>query len=300
MGRTRPWSVLLAMLVAGCLDGGSTGPTVEDFHPAPVGRIGRLRSPSRIAIHEGGLLVADTSRGVVEWMTTDGKRIQTLVGARRPIGVASAPARPGEAARIYVGDDQDGSVKVLVEGRVVAQLGEGAGEFGMPNSMAVTSAGEVHVVDSKAHRIRVYGPDHRAIFTYGEDELLFPTDIAIHEGAGTVYVSDFGANEIAVFDLQGNRTRSIAAPINDRGDPVFFRPLGLGLAPGGGLYVVDNLLSTVAALRPDGSLYVVYGYREGQYWTGDLSLPIDAASDGNRVYIVSNGTGQVHVFEVGR
>ena len=38
--------------------------------------------------------------------------------------------------------------------------------------------------------------------------------------------------------------------------------------------------------------------RNGAYWTGELQLPIDAASNGLKVFVTSGGEGHVNVFEV--
>ena len=45
-----------------------------------------------------------------------------------------------------------------------------------------------------------------------------------------------------------------------------------------------------------GTLVDMIGYDIGQYWTGDLSLPLDVAADGERVYVTSAQDGVVKVF----
>ena len=64
------------------------------------------------------------------------------------------------------------------------------------------------------------------------------------------------------------------------------------------LEVVDNALCCVVVLDPFGVLLDVYGYQNGAYWTGELQLPIDAASNGLKVFVTSGGEGHVNVFEV--
>ncbi len=205
-------------------------------------------------------------------------------------------------ARAFVGDEADGSVRIFFRDRIVGALGRGAGEFQKPNAIAVTGDGVVYVVDSTAQRVKVYTADGASSGAIGAPgdvvALQFPTDIAVNEGAGELYVSDFGAQRIVVLDLTGAFKRNVTAPPNAGGDPIFFRPAGIGITPTGNLLVIDNALAVVAVITPSGALVDSIGYREGRYWTGDLELPIDAVSDGTRVYVSSNQAGRVGVFAV--
>jgi len=85
---------------------------------------------------------------------------------------------------VYVGDEADGSVRIFLDGVVVAALGAGAGEFVKPNGIAVTSAQTAYVVDSGVHQVKVYGSDGNRLFTFGaqggaEGQFDFPTDVAL-------------------------------------------------------------------------------------------------------------------------
>jgi DNA-binding beta-propeller fold protein YncE len=203
---------------------------------------------------------------------------------------------------VYVGDEEDGTVQVINNGNT-STLGSGAGEFVQPNGIAVTADGQtVYVVDSKVHQVKVYdgqGTFLKAIGSEGEGQgqLKFPIDIAIDEALQKVYVTDFWNERIAVFDLNGNWLENLAAPMNSAGDPAFMRPSGLGIDPAGNLYVTDNILSAMVIMDNTGTLLDIIGFKDGQYWTGELSLPTDAAADGQRVYVISNQEGVVKVFE---
>lgn len=323
-------------------------PTPEPEPSAAVDHLLGFRTPTRLALARDGVLyVSDTGRGAVARVSLEGRRLGTLSGFVRPLGIAlfeppqgdsvrvcriCVPPRRGErchpvgqglvkqfaagrparnkwcqtvsnpGGRVYVGDQADGAVRILAAGAVVGHLGAGAGEFLQPNAIAVTSDGIVYVADSKARAVKVYDYQGESLGSFGTmgdgGQLGFPTDLVLNEQAGELYVSDFAARRIVAFDLEGRWVRDIAAPPNDSGDPAFFRPAGLGSDADGNLYVVDNALASVAMLDPDGNLLATIGYRNGKYWTGELSVPVDAVATGGRVYVTSSRAGRVSVFEV--
>jgi DNA-binding beta-propeller fold protein YncE len=311
---------------AGGLSWGPTPDPAPAFESEVVQTIGRFMSPSRIELFDGKLYVADTRRGHVAIYDTDGVRTGTITGVQAPLGLALniiltevAPdttdkkkkknrknepnlAVTQERLRIFVGDRDSGSVTVFEDGEAVGYLGSGAGEFLMPNAIAV-NGGRIYVVDSKAGQVRYYNDTGQFEGAFGgpgaePDQFGFPSDIAIDPVTGEIFVSDWRANRISVWDSYGFWLRNIAPPLNDGGEAIFLRPLGLGMDEAGNLYVVDNLLSSVTVMDQEGTLVDVFGYQLGQYHTGELRIPIDAASDGGRVYVTSNVDGRVQVFEV--
>ena len=209
---------------------------------------------------------------------------------------------------IYVGDEGDGSVKIIDRWKVTT-LGAGSGEFIKPNGIAVTADQTVYVVDSKANQVKVYDNLGAWQWTFGSEgeadgQFNYPTDIVINEALDEVYVSDFSNRRIVVFDLAGNWLRNIITPNNDEGDPAFLNPSGLGIDPDGNLYVVDHALFCVVIIDNFGTLIDMIGYSHnsngnGRYWTGELSKPLDAAADGQKVYVTSNSDNgkAVKVFE---
>jgi DNA-binding beta-propeller fold protein YncE len=217
--------------------------------------------------------------------------------------LAVPPDGDSSATWVWVADESTGAVRVFRNGESAGYLGSGPGEFGKPNGVAATSS-TVYVVDSAQHRVAMYGWDgvQTGVFGswgYGNGQFDFPTDVVVDESAGEVYVADFFNQRIAVFDLAGAWLRNLAAPANDAGDPIFYRPSGLGLDAQGSLYVVDGALACVVVMDGAGALIDVFGYRSGSgYWTGEMMVPVDAASDGTRVYVTSSKDGRVDVFEV--
>lgn len=272
-----------------------------------VNQVKGFYSPTRVALaRSGDIYVSDSERGVVVIFDSAGLRTGMITGLGVPLGLAiweNINNKNEKSPSIFVGDEEDGSVRVFVNGETRGVLGNGKGEFIKPNGIALTQSQMIYVVDSKADQVKVYNEDRILQFVFGatgsgDGQFNFPTDLVVNETTGEVYVADFMNKRIAVFDLAGNWLRNILPPLNDAGDPVFFRPSGLGMDPSGNLYVVDNALSCVAIINSNGALIDAIGYRNGQYWTGEIDLPVDAAADGRRIYVTSNRQKLLVIFEV--
>ena len=291
-------------------DGGAGASAPLQFEGVARDQFGGLRRPSRITVsNKGEIYVSDTLRGVVAIFDDQGRRVGTLTGFQRPLGLAVSMFRRcngcGGGCRqvqtAYVGDQSDGSVAVFENGQRRRLLGSGPGEFLKPNGIAVSSSRIVYVADSEANHIKMFARDGSLIRSFGtlgwgSGQLDFPTDIAFDETRSEVYVAEHNNRRISVFDPNGVFLRWVFAPYDDQGNPVWFRISGLGLGPAGSLYVVDSALSSVAIVASDGSLLGQIGYRSGTYWTGDLKVPIDAATDGSSLYVTSSTDHLVKVF----
>lgn len=287
-----------------------------------VGQIGGFKSPTRIATAvSGDVYVSDHKKGNVVILDGTGGKIGTIGGFLAPLGLAvheilpsidclkykekkykddkcKDPVLSKGRTYVYVGDEGNGSVRIFTDGVETGTLGDGPGEFLKPNGISVTSDLVAYVVDSKANLVRVYDAQGVLLNEFGGTELDFPADIAVNELAGEVYVADYQNRRIAVFDLEGSWLRVINPPPNDADEPIFYRPSGLGIDGDGNLYVVDNALSCVVIMDHQGTLLDAIGYQNGEYWTGDLAVPIDAAVAGGRVFVTSNKERKIKVFEV--
>lgn len=260
-------------------------------------------SPTRLTISESGdIYVSDHKKGNVVLLDSEGGLVETFAGFTAPLGLAVLEKGYNDTHKgktfLFVGDEGDGSVQILIEGEKTGVLGKGRREFIMPNGIAVTKDLTVYVVDSKANQVMVYDSSGNLQTVFGSSGFNFPTDIALNETAGELYVSDFNNRRIRVYDLDGGWLRDIIAPLNDQDDPVFWKPAGIGIDSDGNLYVVDNSLSCVAKISRLGELLAIIGYSDGQYWTGELSIPIDAAAFDTRIYVTSNGHRELRIFEV--
>jgi DNA-binding beta-propeller fold protein YncE len=281
------------------------------FQAPSVDQFGGVQRPGRIAVSsDGDVYVSDSPRGAVAIFDTAGQRVGTLSGFDQPLGLAvsefnrcvafgTCNCRRIETA--YVGDQSNGSVSVFENGRLVRQLGAGPGEFIKPGGIAVTADQVSYVVDSEARNIKSYARDGTLLATFGSrgwenGQVEYPVDVALDKATGELFVADYGNRRIAVFDLDGAWLRNVWAPLNDQGGYAFFRIAGIGIGPNGNLYVVDSALSSVTIMTPAGALIDIIGYDLGSYWTGDLNVPIDAATDGSFLYVTSSSDHLVKVF----
>ena len=306
MGGRNRFFLLCAVVAVFCVSVLACSPSGQS--PSGSNQEVEFISPTRLTIDESGkIYVSDHKKGDVVILDSDGGLIKAFSGFTAPLGLAVVKTpllfdcpeyiakrfkgRCSDKTFIYVGDKGDGTVHVLVDGKKTGVLGKGRKEFGMPNGIAVTLDMTVYVVDSIANQVMVYDSEGALKTVFGVSGLNFPTDIALNETAGEageLYVSDFNNRRIRVYDLNGGWLRDIFAPLNDQGDPVFWKPAGIGIDSEGNLYVVDNALSCVAKISSQGELLDIIGYSEGQYWTGELSVPIDATAFGTKIYITSN------------
>lgn len=284
---------------AGGLGGLPGGDPPVVFESEVVQSIGRFMSPTRIALFGDRLYVSDTERGHVAIFDSEGVRTGTITAIPAPLGLGAQIEK--DRVRLFIGDKASGSVHIIEDGAQVGYLGSGDGEFLMPNAIAVGKK-HIFVVDSKAHVVRVYDLRGRLRGQFGSQgtgmqQFDFPSDVVVDSTTGEVFVSDWGNRRISVWDVKGNWLRNIVAPPNDHGAAMYLRPAGLGIDDNGNLYVVDNALSCVVVMDQAGLLLDVFGYQSSQYHTGELLIPVDAASDGYRVYVTSGVDGRVHVFE---
>lgn len=221
-------AIILCILAPAMVKAGAI-PTFSAF-----GNISGFKEPTRIAVDSyGHIYVSDSLAKAVKIYSGGGALLYEDQGIGKPLGIAVS----ANGSRAYIGDDTDGSVRVFTINRngsnepvsltAAGALGKGAGEFGMPNAIAVAGSGNVYVVDSTAHfivdgvtgkttfyeqapHIKVYdGSGTSPINSFGKygksaGQFEFPVDIAIDETAGILYVGDNISGTIQYFDLSGN------------------------------------------------------------------------------------------------
>ncbi|MGH2956712.1 MAG: NHL repeat-containing protein [Solirubrobacterales bacterium] len=206
-----------------------------------------------------------------------------LLGAAAVIATTLAMAAAAPAAAAPVPLAQFGSA------------GSDAGEFGLPQDIAVDGAGDVYVADTARHRINVFGGDGTFIraFGWGVDtgavafevcttasgcqagtpgggagQLDDPEGLAI-DGAGGLYVSDTDNARISVFSTAG---------------PSFTRAFGWGVDTGAAAFEVCTTASGCQAGTPGGG-------------AGQLDNPRGVELDGAGSLYVSDGfNDRISVF----
>ena len=261
----------------------------------PLGSYGAsLQVPVRLAVDAAGnLYVADTDADRVTVFDAFGRVTAVHEGLAGPLGIAV-----DAAGRIYVGEERTGSVSVFdAQWTLLYRLGAGAGEFQMPNYIAIDPAGgAAYVSDSKANAIKVYSGT-KPLGQFGtagtaNGQFLFPAGICIGDG-GEVFVVDQGNDRVQVFDLAGTfqRKMKFGGMTGPSG-----RKQGVRVDHMGRLYVVDAYQSCIKVF--DAATGAALGTL-GAFGTaaGQLRIPGDLALDAlGRLYVTSLNNGRIEVY----
>jgi DNA-binding beta-propeller fold protein YncE len=126
----------------------------------------------------------------------------------------------------------------------------------VPGALAVDKRGSLFVLDVRNSMVLVFGSDlklERAFggFRRGAATLWAPVDIAVDDAGERIYVSDIGANQVQVFDRQGDYQFAISRGLSS--------PRGIAIDADGSLLVTDSDLSHVERYSPRGDLLGSWG-----------------------------------------
>ena len=258
-----------------------------------------LWAPSRIATDSAGhIYLTDYVLGKVFVRDEFGRLVSTKSGLQRPLGIAV-----DDAGRIYVGEDGTGSVSVFLPNwSLLGKLGQGAGEFQMPNDITIPSnaalAGMVFVSDSRANLIKVYSPGGSLIRQFGgtgaaPGQFNFPAGIFVNAG-GELFVADQNNNRIQVFSTEGQFLRAFGRG-TFMGLGTYARTQGLTGDSQGRMFVTDAFQGTVKVIDAQGiAVSTVAGFGEGP---GELRGPTSLVIDrNNRLFVVSSGNTRVEIL----
>lgn len=255
-----------------------------------------FREPVRLATDLAGqLYVADPRLGVITIRDESGKLVAVKRGFGRPLGVAVDPS-----GRIFVCEADKGRVSVFTPGWVPAgALGQGDGEFQMPNHIQATPDGLIYVVDSRANLVKVYGSNGVLVRQFGGYGALagqfdFPTGLTVTP-AGDIVVSDQGNERVQVFDLNGTFVRAFGKKNMIGTNSTFGRVQGLQSDAQGRIYLADSFRGQVSVINSLGTTLGTvgtFGSDPGQL-TGPASLVVDR---NNRLFVAAPGNTRVEIF----
>jgi sugar lactone lactonase YvrE len=252
-----------------------------------TGPAAHFNAPVGIAVDGAGILyVVDTGNSMIRKISTAGV-VQTIAGLADSTGNVDAT---GTAARfyypegiavdatgnIYVGDTDNETIRKITPGGVVTTLAGTAGTygysdgtgpgalFGYPSGLAVDSAGNVYVADSRNNAIRKITPagvvSTLAGYPNGEAGNADgvgasagfdnPSGVAV-DAAGNLYVAD--TNNFTIRKITPSGVVSTLAGGSDFSGSAdgtgsaasFYYPFGIALDASGNVYVADSSNNTI-------------------------------------------------------
>lgn len=255
------------------------------------------KDPARIATDSAGhIFVTDAGSGQLIIRDESGRLLLVKGGFNRPLGIAA-----DATGRLFLGEAGSGRVSILLSnGALIGQLGQGPGEFLLPNHLAVDPdpSGLIYVADSAANLIKVYSPNGPKLREFGmpgtgPGQFDFPTGVFISP-AGEVFVADQNNNRVQVFDRNGQFLRSLGKR-GMMGTSPFGRIQGLAGDAQGRIFVADAFNGLVRVIDATGRMISTVGtFGTG---LGELTLPSSVAVDrNNRLLVVSPGTTRIDIF----
>jgi hypothetical protein len=289
------WAIVLgvAFMVAPVQRGDGAGGT-------PIGSYsGMFRAPMRLAVNgQDNLYVTDPAASQVVVLNASGQVVTNKTGFNRPLAVAV-----GHNGAICVSEEGTGRVGVYDAAlNFQFALGTGAGEFQLPNHIAVDTSltnGLIYVTDSRADQVRGYRGTtlvtNFGVHGTAPGQFDFPTGVSVSP-AGEVFVVDQNNDRVQVFNRDGVYLREfpLATPFDAGG--ISGRSQGIE-GSSGSLFVADTFQGEVKEFDAQGNflaLVGVFGER-----TGELRSPADVAVDGaRRLFVASPNSGRVEIFSL--
>ena len=241
---------------------------------------GQFKSPSAIAVDsKGDLWVADTDNDRVqelnskdEYATQFGKEGTAEGQFMEPKGIAVT-----SSGTVFVSDSAnnrvqtfsekgafqaafgwgvgngEGKLETCTSGCKAGIAGSGTGQLNAPRGVAVSSAGEVWVVDYANNRLQEFnesGESPTVVGSHGSGNGQFsePQGIAIESSTGNVWIADAGNNRLEDLSSTGAYIASIG--IKGTGNGQFEGPWGMAITSTGNMYVADVRNSRVERWVP--------------------------------------------------
>lgn len=164
--------------------------------------------------------------------------------------------------------------------------------FNRPAGVAVANDNRLFVAGFKSGSLSIMDPNGNIVKTLRAG-LKKPYDVAV-TADGSVYVSDFGADQVLRFD----RDLQLKARIGKFGyrPGQFSGPEGICVDGQGNLFVVDAGNNRVQKFSPGGEFLLQFGHkgtRRGQFFR-----PVDVAVASNgRIYVSDLGNNRIQTFD---
>ncbi|MGB5889143.1 MAG: 6-bladed beta-propeller [Thermoanaerobaculia bacterium] len=222
-------------------------PVKSTYTRFPKEPIRGFSNPIGVAVDdEGRIFVSDSQSGVVHVFRDRGSVYVRALGEEvfeRPTGIA-LDRSTGEllvldslASQLVAFDAATLRQKV-----VLGADGTAAGEFHFPTSVAVSTEGRLHVVDSLNFRVQVLASDRKFLFAFGAPGdgpgyFSRPKGVAV-DSDGNIYVVDALFDNVQVFDREGRLLLAFGGPGQAAGQ--FWLPSEILIDKTDRIYVADT------------------------------------------------------------
>jgi DNA-binding beta-propeller fold protein YncE len=210
----------------------------------------------------------------------------------RPAVELASPVRIAEGEGVLFISDHRRKAVFVVNKRTLKTLRSFPID-GAPVAVA-SHRGRIYVGNESRGRVEAYNPAGKHLFDFGgpDSGAMRPSDMAIDEGSGRLFVADSSARAVKIFDLDGSLLQTIASPalvnptgialdaesreiaVSDYGDPALKYPARVLVFDHAG-----NLLRTL------------WGRSAG------FSRPQGMAAAGGRLYLADALAGKVLVLD---
>jgi DNA-binding beta-propeller fold protein YncE len=258
----------------------------------------RMVRPMAVIESGGVLYVADPgAKGVHRFDTVKGNYALILGPEETPLPSPVGLAR-GADGEIYIADSRLARVLVIRPGEKFASPLELEGELLQPTGLAFdTSSRELFVVDTKAHRIKVFNARGASVRSIGErgagaGEFNYPTLLWL-SSQGRLYVTDSLNFRVQILDRDGRFVGKFGHLGDGTGDAS--RQKGVATDRRGHVYVVDSLFHAVQVFDEGGRFLLTVGAQgqgRGEFW-----LPVGVHIDANdTIYIADTYNRRVQML----
>ena len=254
---------------------------------------------SELIVRVGGEEVAGSPFPVVIKTPIDklGTVIKTINDLKTPRSVAL-----NQAGEIIVAEKDAGIVSIFSPTgdklRTLDTRGTAVGEMKNPRGVAVDGDDNILVVDAGNHRLLKFsreGDLKAAVGSHGDGPGQFnnPIGVCVNSVNGKVYVVDFGASCVHIFNSDLTFCSKFGSKGSGNGQFNFL--YGVASDRSGCVYVADYVNARVQVFTPDGGYLRQFGKRGSG--NGELNHPVSICVDSDDlVYVGENGNNRVSVF----
>lgn len=258
----------------------------------------RMVRPMAVLESGGALYVADPgAKGVHRFDTAKGNYTLILGPEATPLPSPVGLAR-GTDGEVYIADSKLARVLVIRPGAKSAMPLELEGELLQPTGLAFdASSQELFVVDTKAHRIKVYSRRGALVRSIGgrgtgPGEFNYPTLLWLSPQA-RLFVTDSLNFRVQILDRDGRFIGKFGHQGDGTGDAS--RQKGVATDRHGHVYVVDSLFHAVQVFDEGGRFLLTVGAQgqdRGEFWL-PVGIHIDAD---DTIYIADTYNRRVQVL----